>query len=85
VLDHLESSFPRCSPSAPGDSRHLLRNVKRLWCEHGAKDRYYEIKRMIRDLMQIGRIAFLKLAIREAFFHCTSVSGINKIFRDIDA
>ena len=35
--------------------------------------------------MQIGRIAFLKLAVREALLHCTLVPSLNKVPRDIDA
>ena len=40
---------------------------------------------MIFQLMQIGRIPFLKLAVREALVLCTPVPSLNKVFRDIDA
>ena len=40
---------------------------------------------MIFQLVQIGRIAFLKLAVREALLPCMLVSGLDKFARDIDA
>ena len=40
---------------------------------------------MIFQLVQIGRIAFLKLAVREALLLCTLVPSLNKVPRDIDA
>ena len=40
---------------------------------------------MIFQLVQIGCIAFLKLAVREALLLCSLVTGLDKVARDIDA
>ncbi len=62
----IRNPVPHNDPaSGPGHAHHLLGHVKRLWREHGSKDAHDEIKSMIFQLVQIGRIAFLKLAIRE--------------------
>src|ERR1700675_1352745 len=72
-------------PSGPGHAYHLLGHIKRFWREHGSKDAHDKIKRMIFQLVQIGRIAFLKLAVREALLLCTFVPSLNQVARDIDA
>ena len=46
---------------------------------------HYQVKSMIFQLMQIGRIAFLKIDVREPLFLCTSVPSLDKVPRDIDA
>jgi hypothetical protein len=71
--------------SGPGHAHHLLGHIKRLWREHGAKDAQNEIKAMICQLVQIGCIAFLKLAVRKTLLLCTPVSGFDKVACDIDA
>ena len=40
---------------------------------------------MILQVFQIGGIAFLKLAIREALFLGTLIPGLDEILRDVDA
>ena len=40
---------------------------------------------MIFQLVQIGRIAFLKLTIRQAFCFCAFVPGVNQVAGNIDA
>ena len=40
---------------------------------------------MILQFVQIGRIAFLKLAVRETLLLCTLVPSLNKVLRDIYA
>src|SRR6266568_2312035 len=62
------------------DKRYIL-----FWNSHGSKDADDEIKGIILQLVQIGCIAFLKLAIREAMLLRTLVAGRNQIVRDIDA
>jgi hypothetical protein len=40
---------------------------------------------MILQFVQIGSIAFLKLAVRKALLFCPLVSGRDKVARNIDA
>jgi hypothetical protein len=61
-----------------------LATINGLWREHGSKDAHEEVKIVIFQLGAIGRIAFLKLAVREALLHCTLVPSLNKVPRDID-
>jgi hypothetical protein len=65
--------------SGPGHAHHLLGHIERLWREHGSKDAHDEVKSIIFQLVQIGRIAFLKLAVCEALSLCTLVPSLNKV------
>src|SRR5207302_10142461 len=60
-------------------------HVERLRREHGSEDAHDEVERPIFQLVEIGRIAFLKRAVREALRSCALVPGLNEIAGDIDA
>jgi hypothetical protein len=40
--------------------------------------------KVVFQLVQLGRIAFLKLAVREALLLCVLVTSLNQVLRDID-
>ena len=63
----------------------LLCHIMRLRRKHRAKKTHYDIKRLIFQVAQIGRIPFLKPAIREAQFNRSPVSGGDQIGRNIHA
>ena len=71
--------------SGPGHAHHLPGHIKRLGRKHGPEDTHDEVKRLIFQLVQIGRIAFLEPAVREALLPGALVSGLNQVPRDIHA
>src|SRR5262245_3462308 len=51
------------STSGPGHPYHLFGHFERFERKHRAKDAHDKIKRLVRHLMQVGRIAFLEPAV----------------------
>src|SRR4029450_13410022 len=66
------------------DAHHLLGHIERLWREHRAKHADDEVKSIVLQPVQIGCIAFLKLAVRKALRLCPLVSRRDEVLRDID-
>ena len=52
---------------------------------HGSEDADHEVEAPIGEFTQIGGIAFLEPAVRQALCLRASVPGFDKIARDIDA
>ena len=63
----------------------LFGYLKRLGRKHRAKDAHDEIKRLLRHLMQIRRIAFLEPAVGQAKLLGPLVPSRNQVARDINA
>ena len=79
MSDRVESSFSsRCARRA-ASPHHLFGDVKRLGGEHCAKDGYDEIEAAIFEIVQIGGIAFLKLAVGQALGNGALPAGRDEI------
>lgn len=85
MWDHPESIPHNDSPSGAGDAHHLPGDIKRLWRKHGPKHADDEIERIILQFVQIGCVAFLKPAVREACLPGADVAGRNEVRCNIDA
>jgi uncharacterized protein VirK/YbjX len=72
-------------PPGPSHPHRLFGDLKRLGREHRAKDAHDEIKRMLRHLMQIRRIAFFEPAIGQAKILGSLVPSRNQVAGDINA
>jgi len=85
MSDRVESSFSsRCARRA-ASPHHLFGDVKRLGGEHCAKDGYDEIEAAIFEIVQIGGIAFLKLAVAQALGNGALPAGRDEIACYVDA
>src|SRR6185436_14362245 len=72
------------STAGPGHAHHLLGHVKRLGREHRAKDADDEVEGLVAQVVEVGRVALLKTAVREARFSGAPVPGLHQIAGDID-
>src|SRR5436305_480438 len=85
MLDHSESSCPSRSALPAASRAPSPWRPRTAWRKHGSENTDHEIKRLIRQLLQIGRIAFLKRAVGEAMLRGALVSSLHQVARDIDA
>src|SRR6516162_11893689 len=85
MSDRVESSFSsRCARRA-ASPHHLFGDVKRLGGEHCAKDGYDEIEAAIFEIVEIGGVAFLKLAVGQALGNRALPAGHDEIACYVDA
>src|SRR5262249_54137835 len=67
------------------DANHFPGDVKRFGRKHGAEYRESQIKIIVNDVLQVGRIAFLKSQVAQSQSDGSFVPGLNKISGDIDS
>ena len=81
----VRNPVPHDDPAAgPRHAGHFLGDVERLRREHRPEDADDEIERVVLEIAQVGGVAFLKLAIREALGLGAPVAGLDKVGGDID-
>ena len=66
-------------------AHHLFRNLERLGRKHRAENTYDQIERSVRQLGQIGSVAFLKATVRQALSLRALIPGGDEVFGDVDA
>src|SRR5437762_13342456 len=66
-------------------AHHFLCDLERLGRKHRPEDTDHEIKGLVRQLLQIGRIPFLKLKVVQSMLRSPPVPSLDQVPRDIHA
>src|SRR6266568_1828873 len=85
MSDHSESSCPSRSDLPAASRAPSPWRPRTAWAQTSLRNTNHEIKRLIRQLLQIGRIAFLKRAVGEAMLRGALTPSLHQVARDIDA
>ena len=72
-------------PPRLGDPHHLLGDIEGLGRKHGAKHGERQVKRVVGDAFQIGRVAFLKLQVVQTRFGRPLVPGFDEVPGNVDS
>ena len=66
------------------DSHHLLGNVERFRRKHRPENADHQVEALVFQLTEVGRVALLEPAVRQAMLLSALVPGFNQVAGDVD-